>query len=69
LKGNKITNFKHQITNKSQSASGGPMTKTLTAVVSQSFAKPGLPVMMLLSTSVDRSIVWHFEFRSLRFVF
>ena len=44
------------------------MTKTFTTVVSHRFANPGLPVMMPLSTTVDRSFVWNFGFWSLEFI-
>jgi hypothetical protein len=45
-----------------------PMTKTFTTIVSHRFANQGLPTMMLLGTTVDRSLIWNFEFGSLGFV-
>jgi hypothetical protein len=44
------------------------MAKTFTIVVSHCFPNPGLPVMMLLGTTVDGLFVWNFEFESLGFV-
>jgi hypothetical protein len=61
LYNNKIPNLKHQITNKSQYS----MTKISTTVVSHRFAKPVLPVMIQLGTTVDGLFVWNFEFGSL----
>jgi len=44
------------------------MTKTLTAVDSHNFTRPGLPVMIQLGTHVNGSFVWNFEFGSLEFI-
>jgi hypothetical protein len=42
--------------------------KTFTTVQSYRLEKPGLSVMMPMSTTVGRLSVWNFEFGSLKFV-
>jgi len=44
------------------------MTKTFTTLLTRSFAKPGLSVMIQVGTTLAESFVWNFEFRSLEFV-
>jgi len=44
------------------------MIKTITVLVSHHFANPDQRVMILLSTTVNGSYVWNFEFGSLEFV-
>jgi hypothetical protein len=38
------------------------MTKTFTKVVSYRYAKPGVPAVIPLGTTVDSIFVWDFEF-------
>ena len=44
------------------------MIKTFTTFDSHNFARPGLPVMILLGTHVNGSFIWNLVFGSLGFV-